>query len=154
LVERLGRAAGKRVVLVDTREELCVYLLGHPHTRRDIELPTAQLHHAGIHWRELQRLEGWLLEDVRLSSANWAEEMSHRVLVHKEAAVCGCSPPYPQRMHVVHCAEQLGAAPCRSSGVLCNACSTCVISGRACRCRMRRGSSWGWQVWRRMTRWT
>lgn len=87
LVERLGGKSGKKVVLLDTREELCVYLGGHPYTRRDIEMPTASLHHAGIHWRELKRLEEWLLEDIRMSSGNWVEENSHRVLVHKEVPV-------------------------------------------------------------------
>jgi hypothetical protein len=86
-VERLGGKRGKKVVLLDTREELCIYLGGHPYTRRDIEMPTVSLHHAGIHWRELKRLEQLLQDDVRLSSSNWMEDKSNRVLVHKEVPV-------------------------------------------------------------------
>lgn len=104
LVERLGGKSGKKVVLLDTREELCVYLAGHPYTRRDIEMPTASLHHAGIHWRELQRLEEWLLEDVRLSSGNWVEENAHRVLVHKEVPVrCPLAPAVTCRHIIILC---------------------------------------------------
>lgn len=93
LVDRLGDKGAKKVVLLDTREELCVYLAGHPYTRRDIEMPTASLHHAGIHWHELKRKEEWLLEDVRLSSGNWMEDNAHRVLVHKEV-ICSYLPAY------------------------------------------------------------
>eukprot|EP00892_Ulva_mutabilis_P004224 jgi/Ulvmu1/2173/UM013_0017.1 len=92
LVECLGAKSGSRVVVLDTREELGVYLRGHPYTRRELEMPTASVHHAGIHWRELRKLERWLRDDVCTSSTQWADDSVHRVLVHKEAPAAEGAP--------------------------------------------------------------
>ena len=37
------------VVVSDVREELVVYINGKPYIRRELEMPSAALHHAGIH---------------------------------------------------------------------------------------------------------
>lgn len=87
IAERLGAARDARVVVIDTREELTVYLGGRPYSRRDLDMPTASMHHSGIHWRELAKLEQWLLEDTSASASQGAKEGALRVLVHHEATV-------------------------------------------------------------------
>jgi Inositol hexakisphosphate len=66
-------------------QELSIYIAGRPYTRREADMPTVAMHHAGIHWRELQKLEQWLREDARLSVEDWAAGGELRVLVHREA---------------------------------------------------------------------
>ena len=100
IAERLGAAGGARVVVIDTREELAVYLGGRPFSRRDLDMPTASMHHSGIHWRELAKLEQWLREDTSASASQGAQEGTLRVLVHHEATV----QPLPRVVVVVMCA--------------------------------------------------
>jgi Inositol hexakisphosphate len=88
IAHHLGADTGSRVVLIDTRQELSIYIAGRPYTRREAEMPTVAMHHAGIHWRELQKLEQWLLEDTCASAEDWAVDGTLRVLVHREAQVC------------------------------------------------------------------
>jgi len=49
LMSKLGaRPGGKsHVVITDLREELVVYVNGKPYLRRELEMPSAALHHAG-----------------------------------------------------------------------------------------------------------
>jgi hypothetical protein len=103
--QHLGADKGNQVVIIDTRQELSIYIGGHPYTRREVEMPTASMHHAGIHWRELMKLEQWLLEDTKASGEDCARNNVWSVLVHHEARVCALSagpmcasvaqPPYP-----------------------------------------------------------
>jgi Inositol hexakisphosphate len=76
-------------------QELSIYIAGRPYTRREADMPTVAMHHAGIHWRELQKLEQWLREDARLSGEDWAADSQLRVLVHREAPARFC----PKMMH-------------------------------------------------------
>lgn len=129
LVECLGAKTGSRVVVVDTREELGVYLRGHPYTRRELEMPTASMHHAGIHWRELRKLERWLRDDVCSSSTYGADDGVHRVLVHKEAPVR--HPSFPLLFWVVVAALRRRAvprAPPRSYCLPLRSRGTCLVS--------------------------
>eukprot|EP00983_Pelagomonas_calceolata_P043311 1138848-Pelagomonas_calceolata.AAC.21 len=44
-----GPQGSNHVVMTDLREELVVYINGVPYTRRELEMPVAALHHAGVH---------------------------------------------------------------------------------------------------------
>ncbi len=46
--------ARSHVVIADVREELVVYVDGTPYIRRELEMPAAAMHHAGIHAAQLQ----------------------------------------------------------------------------------------------------
>lgn len=48
-MSKLGaRPGGKtHIVITDLREELVVYVNGKPYLRRELEMPSAALHHAG-----------------------------------------------------------------------------------------------------------
>ncbi|GIM16088.1 hypothetical protein Vretimale_18744 [Volvox reticuliferus] len=50
--------------------------------RRELEMPAAAMHHAGIHAAQLQELEQLLKEDVADETALWG----NRVLLHRELA--------------------------------------------------------------------
>lgn len=50
------------MVLTDVREELVVYVNGLPYIRRELEMPAAALHHAGVHAKQLLSLEALLKE--------------------------------------------------------------------------------------------
>ncbi|GLI60364.1 hypothetical protein VaNZ11_002488 [Volvox africanus] len=85
LLRRLGAApdGGKaHVIISDVREELVVYVNGTPYMRRELEMPAAAMHHAGIHAAQLQELEQLLKEDVTDEAALWG----NRVLLHRELA--------------------------------------------------------------------
>jgi hypothetical protein len=64
LLKHLGAGPGgdTHVVLTDVREELVVYVNGVPYTRRELEMPAAALHHAGVHARSLETLEAAMKE--------------------------------------------------------------------------------------------
>ena len=49
LLSELGARPGGRVhvVVTDLREELVAYVNGSPYLRRELEMPSAALHHAG-----------------------------------------------------------------------------------------------------------
>jgi hypothetical protein len=87
IAQYLGADDGVPVVLIDTREELNIYLRGQPYSRRDRDMPMACIHDTGIHWRELAKLEDWLLEDTKASGREWSIDGLLRVLVHHEATV-------------------------------------------------------------------
>ncbi|GLC33893.1 hypothetical protein PLESTM_000131000, partial [Pleodorina starrii] len=85
LLRRLGAGpeGGKaHVVISDVREELVVYVNGTPYMRRELEMPAAAMHHAGIHAAQLQELELLLKEDVTDEAALWG----NRLLLHRELA--------------------------------------------------------------------
>ncbi|WIA11258.1 hypothetical protein OEZ85_011384 [Tetradesmus obliquus] len=75
-----GPGGSTHVVVTDVREELVVYVNGVPHIRRELEMPAAALHHAGVHARQLELLEAALREDVSNEAAKWGG----RVLLHQE----------------------------------------------------------------------
>ncbi|GBF92770.1 paladin [Raphidocelis subcapitata] len=77
-----GNGGGCTVVLTDVREELVVYVNGLPYIRRELEMPSAAMHHAGVHWRQLEALEAALKEDVLREAAKWGG----RILLHQEFA--------------------------------------------------------------------
>ncbi|KAG1680951.1 hypothetical protein FOA52_009910 [Chlamydomonas sp. UWO 241] len=74
------------VLITDVREELCVYINGVPYIRRELEMPAAALHHAGVQSASLEELEQLLNEDVVDEVAKWGG----RVLLHQE-----CRPNEP-----------------------------------------------------------
>jgi hypothetical protein len=43
-----GAAGDAHVVVTDVREELVVYINGMPYIRRELEMPAAAMHHAGV----------------------------------------------------------------------------------------------------------
>ncbi|GFR48167.1 hypothetical protein Agub_g10003 [Astrephomene gubernaculifera] len=77
------------VVISDVREELVVYVNGVPYMRRELEMPAAAMHHAGIHAAQLQELEQLLKEDVQDEAALWGG----RVLLHRELAAPAAAGP-------------------------------------------------------------
>lgn len=92
VAQHLRADSGARLVVIDTRQELSVHLAGRAYMRREAEMPTVAMHHAGVPWREVRKLEQWLLEDTRASAEDWATGGMLRVLVHREAKVlCCCS---------------------------------------------------------------
>ena len=59
-----GEDGDTHVVVTDVREELVVYINGMPYIRRELEMPAAAMHHAGVHARQLETLE-MALKEVR-----------------------------------------------------------------------------------------
>ena len=51
LLSRLGARPGgpAHVIVSDLREELVAYVAGQPYLRRELEMPSAALHHAGAY---------------------------------------------------------------------------------------------------------
>lgn len=51
LLEQMGAGpnGNTSVIISDVREELVLYVNGTPYLRRELEMPAAALHHAGIH---------------------------------------------------------------------------------------------------------
>lgn len=49
LLSKLGARPGgpSHVIVSDLREELVAYVSGQPYLRRELEMPSAALHHAG-----------------------------------------------------------------------------------------------------------
>eukprot|EP00878_Enallax_costatus_P006221 GHUV01006524.1.p1 GENE.GHUV01006524.1~~GHUV01006524.1.p1 ORF type:complete len:1656 (+),score=579.22 GHUV01006524.1:267-5234(+) len=82
LLSHLGAGPGGNchVVITDVREELVVYVNGVPYIRRELEMPAAALHHAGVRARQLEALELALKEDVAHEAAKWGG----KVLLHQE----------------------------------------------------------------------
>jgi hypothetical protein len=61
LLESLGAKlsdAKVHVIITDLREELMVYINGTAYTRRELEMPAAALHHAGIQTAQVRRCIG------------------------------------------------------------------------------------------------
>lgn len=59
LLSELGARPGgnSHVVITDLREELVLYINGQPYLRRELEMPAAALHHAGIQASPRQSLK-------------------------------------------------------------------------------------------------
>ncbi|CAG9460890.1 unnamed protein product [Pedinophyceae sp. YPF-701] len=74
---------GAEVVLLDLREELVLHMNGFPYVRRDMAMPAASLHHAGLQAWKLQELENQLKNDALMECMR----SGGRVLVHDEVAV-------------------------------------------------------------------
>lgn len=83
LLEALDAGPGgpRHVVVTDLREELVVYVNGTPYMRRDLEMPAASMHHAGIRTYKLEELERRLLADVAAEAQVW----DGRILLHRES---------------------------------------------------------------------
>jgi protein-tyrosine phosphatase len=82
LLSALGaRPSGAvHVIITDLREELVLYINGTPYLRRELEMPAAALHHAGIHAAKLEDLERRLRGDMLAEAAAWGG----KVLLHRE----------------------------------------------------------------------
>lgn len=68
------------VCISDIREELVVYVNGVPYTRRELEMPAAALHHAGVQAGQLEEQEVLMREDVQDEAGAWGGKL----LLHKE----------------------------------------------------------------------
>jgi len=68
------------VVITDLREELVLYVNGTAYTRRELEMPAAALHHAGIQAAKLEDLERRLRADMMTEAASWGGNL----LLHRE----------------------------------------------------------------------
>ncbi len=60
------------VVVSDLREELVVYINGTPYTRRELEMPAAALHHAGVQTKQA----GWPSGPTMGVSMSWEPFLS------------------------------------------------------------------------------
>jgi hypothetical protein len=51
LLAQLGAGPGgpAKAVVTDVREEMVAYIAGRPYLRRELEMPAAAFHHAGVH---------------------------------------------------------------------------------------------------------
>ncbi|KAG2430310.1 hypothetical protein HYH02_013787 [Chlamydomonas schloesseri] len=108
LLKHLGAGPDGRshVVIADVREELVVYVNGVPYIRRELEMPAAAMHHAGVHAAQLQELEVLLKEDVTDEAALWGS----RVLLHREAPHTHHHPHHPHS-HAAASGSAGGAKP-------------------------------------------
>lgn len=93
LLRHLGARPGgaTHLVVSDLREELVIYINGWPYLRRELEMPAAALHHAGVLpvaagrrrslgfdcRRHVQALSAWL-KRRRLAAAQLAAALSTR----------------------------------------------------------------------------
>eukprot|EP00887_Chlorella_sp_A99_P002448 scaffold10.g2448.t1 len=84
LLAALGALPSGRthVVVTDLREELVLYVNGTAYLRRELEMPAAALHHAGIQAVKLEDLERRLRADMAAEAAAWGG----KVLLHREVA--------------------------------------------------------------------
>lgn len=82
LLGALGALPGgaTHVVVTDLREELVLYVNGTAYLRRELEMPAAALHHAGIQAAKLEDLERRLRADMMAEAAAFGG----RVLLHRE----------------------------------------------------------------------
>ena len=85
LFDMLGasEAGAIKVVVIDLREELSVYVGGRPYCLRDLHAPASNLHHAGISSRRMQSMEVALREDVQAE----ARHFQGSVVAHFESQV-------------------------------------------------------------------
>jgi Inositol hexakisphosphate len=82
LLESLGARPGgpTHVIITDLREELVLYINGIAYLRRELEMPAAALHHAGIQAAKLEDLERRLRADILAEAASWGG----KILLHRE----------------------------------------------------------------------
>ena len=82
LLSALGARPGGAnfIVITDLREELVLYVNGTAYIRRELEMPAAALHHAGIQAAKLEDLERRLRADMVGEAAAWGGQ----VLLHRE----------------------------------------------------------------------
>jgi hypothetical protein len=81
-MKKIGALSGghARVVFTDLREELVLYVNGTAYMRRELEMPAAALHHAGIKAVKIEDLERRLRTDMINESIAWGG----KVLLHRE----------------------------------------------------------------------
>lgn len=81
-MKKVGALSGghARVVFTDLREELVLYVNGTAYMRRELEMPAAALHHAGIKAVKIEDLERRLRTDMINESIAWGG----KVLLHRE----------------------------------------------------------------------
>ena len=82
------------VVITDLREELVLYVNGTAYLRRELEMPAAALHHAGIQASRLEELEKRLEADMLSEAATWGGKL----LLHREVYQPS-PPPHLQAPH-------------------------------------------------------
>jgi len=89
LIKKLGATPGgnAHVVVTDLREELVLYVKGTAYMRRELEMPAAALHHAGIQAVKIEDLERRLRSDMIAESINWGGKVLLHNEVQKEGAV-------------------------------------------------------------------
>merc|ERR1711871_344704 len=78
-----GRGGDTKIVVIDLREELSVYIRGRPYCLRDLHAPASNLHHAGISSQRMQKMEEALQEDVQAEAARFQGS----VMAHFESQV-------------------------------------------------------------------
>ncbi|GAB4814185.1 hypothetical protein N2152v2_001231 [Parachlorella kessleri] len=77
-----GGGQHHHVVVTDLREELVLYVNGSAYMRRELEMPAAALHHAGVQAVKLEDLERRLRGDMLAEAQRWGG----KVLLHREVA--------------------------------------------------------------------
>jgi hypothetical protein len=85
LLDTLGasKTGATKVIVIDLREELSVYVGGRPYCLRDLHAPASNLHHAGISSQRMQSMEAALQEDVQAE----ARQFQGSVMAHFESQV-------------------------------------------------------------------
>ncbi len=78
-------------VVTDLREEMVLYVNGGAYLRRELEMPAAALHHAGVRAAQLEALEARLAGDAAAEAAAWGG----RLLLHREAPAASAEAPAP-----------------------------------------------------------
>ncbi|PSC67685.1 paladin isoform X1 [Micractinium conductrix] len=96
LLDAAGAKPGgqRHIVVTDLREELVLYVRGTAYLRRELEMPAAALHHAGIQAVKLEDLERRLRADMLAEAAAWGG----KVLLHREVATPAPTPLRPLRL--------------------------------------------------------
>ena len=90
-------SSGKyHVIVTDLREELVIYINGTAFLRRELEMPAAALHHAGIQASRLEDLERRLLADVAAEAEGWGG----KILLHREVMVLPSTPTTSTNAHI------------------------------------------------------
>eukprot|EP00798_Chlamydomonas_sp_ICE-L_P002281 gene2281-8554_t len=91
-VAQSTQLAIKSAYLIQFERMLRGYVNGTPHIRRELEMPAAALHHAGIHAPQLEELEQLMKEDVTDEVGKWGG----RILLHRELPVCSLGGAKPE----------------------------------------------------------
>lgn len=139
LLEQMGAGptGTTTVIISDVREELVLYVNGTPYLRRELEMPAAALHHAGIHATQVRQRRGSappLSVDVTSDVGRQTGRAQWCLRVHKPESSGPKSNQIKSIKHL-HPHPHWNARPdlkCRVSLKICPWCHCCVnlLGGR------------------------